>query len=272
MNDMILNVPQPGSLHKIDFFRTPVDKTGLVLKGEWNDDDMSVLRDRLQGNEIRQYLEKVDLREVTGISRIPAQTFSRCPRLKEAVLPPVPLVLGSQAFAYSPELSFINTDLISSIDTFDCFAFCENLPEMNFAETESAGSFSFRKTVFKGSVTFPRLKILPSYIFKDAVISGDLVLPEVTCCREDAFFGATVLGKIDLPHCTELKYGVFNGLRALQSLRLTTPDEIVLNQRTFSEHSCIKETVLYLHPNKKPGVRDRYWCGVLWKEIVFDGD
>ena len=270
MGHMILTVPQPGHLHQLDFNGAPAERTGLIVKGKLNDNDMSVLRRYIQSDEFREYLETVDLSDVTGISRIPEQMFSRCRRLKEVLLPAVPIVLGSQAFAYSPELSLVGTEQITGIEAFDCFAFCEHLPGMNFAAAETAGSFSFRKTVFKGSALFSRLKTLSSYIFQDAVIGGDLVLPEVTCCAEDAFFGAAVLGKIDLPNCTEMKYGVFNELRMLQSLRLTSEQEIALNYRTFSEHSCMKNTVLYLHPNKKNSVRDRYWGGVLWKEILFE--
>lgn len=71
-------------------------------------------------------------------------------------------------------------------------------------------------------------------------------------------------------NCTELGYGVFNEIRAAESIRLTTDRTILLNARTFPESPGMKNTVLYLHPNKRTVVRNRHWGGVLWKEVLFD--
>lgn len=267
-----MTVQQPGTLSKNHLFRMPSGDKTLVVKGELNDADMAALRDWIQTDPNRKNLETADLSGVSGISRIPSKMFFCCRKLREVILPSEPVCLGSQAFAYTSELSFINTEQITEIDTFDCFAFCGNLPEMSFSEMETAGSFTFRKSEFKGSVSFPKLKSLSSYIFKDAVIRGNLSFSGVTCCREDAFFGITVLGTIDLPNCVEMKYGVFNEIRSVHSLRLTTDRSILLNPHSFTEYSVMKNTVLYLHPNKKSSIRDKFWGGVLWKEIRFSDD
>lgn len=270
MSDSEIIVSQPGTLHPDNLLKLLPSKQKLIVKGELNDADMSVLKEWIQTDAVRDSLRCVDLSGVSGIREIPAQMFFCCRKLHKAILPTTAISLGSQAFAYTPELSQISVEQVSAIETFDCFSCCESLSGMNFAQAKKVGAYSFRKSVFQDSVVFSKLTNLSHYVFKESIIKGDLILPEVTACEEDAFFGVTVFGTINLPNCIEMKYGVFNEVQAVQTLRLTTKASIRLNARSFSEHSCMEKTVLYLHPNKKKSVRGQSWGGVLWKEIRFD--
>lgn len=273
MNDTYVTVLHPGTLKKEDLSRLPADGSPVGIRGVLNDSDMVVLCEWIREKPVRSRLETVDLGGVSGITSIPAQMFSRCSRLRTVILPPETDRLESQAFAYSPMLSrVVNTEKIKVIDSFDCFAYCEDLAETEFPETETAGSFSFRKASFRGPVTFSKLKSASSYLFQEAVFDGDVLLPEAVCCEEDAFFGASVSGKIYMPKCTELKYGIFNEIRLLESFWLTTDRRITLNPRTFADCANLKKTVLYLHAGKKNSVRGSDWGGAVWKEIRFTDD
>ena len=269
MDKTKLTVSQPGSLTDADLFKLPVGNKILSVSGELNNADMELLRKWIQSDEVKSQLETVDLRSVSGMTYIPSQMFFRCPQLREVYLPDITVKIGSQAFAYSPQLAFVDTNRITDIDTFDSFAYCENLPGSEFSDTVTVGSFTFRKTVFTGNVSFPKLQVLSPYVFYDTVIHGDVCLPGVTCCKEDAFFGAAVSGRIDLPNCHILKYGILNDLRSLNMLSLTTAKKITLSPHTFTERASTEKIILQLHENKMPEVRHREWGGTVWKEICF---
>ena len=223
-------------------------------------------------------LTSVDLSYIQNVSR---QFFQGCTDLTSANLPNVTKI-EDNTFAGCYNLASVSLPKVKIIGD-GAFDECQSLTSIALPEATEIGGSAFEETSELKTVSLPKVKTVGMSAFTWSGIT-EIDLPNARTIQDWAFHNCTSLTHAKLPKVTRLGEGVFTSDVPLQTLELTTSEDISLDD-TFVEFIDYyrdylglntSRVNLVLHRNKaeggkgKPNVEDgEYWAGHRWKSIRF---
>ena len=186
--------------------------------------------------------------------------------------------IGGTAFKGCEKLPSISLPKLTQLVGSATFNDCKNLTEVDFPLLEEIGDYTYYGCASLKEVNMPKLKILQMDTFTGCKSLEKLSLPSLEQVRYDSCVSCESLKEADFPNVTKFAMDAFRNTPKLESLKLTTNNNIT----TYVMHGVgypIKyneKCTLTLNKNKKNGGpstesvdKDGKWGGYSWPKIIY---